>query len=113
MRRAQDGRKAMRLKGDTQTNLLTRALADDPNFGPYMAIPGKDNGFEIEGVAADGRLLVLDLRGPVLHGWSALLEIAVEARGEQLRLAPLDDSGTLIRKHVLRLDGLGVRDLHF
>jgi Protein of unknown function (DUF3616) len=31
----------------------------------------------------------------------------------QLRLAPLDDSGTLIRKHFLQLDGLGVRDLHF
>ena len=25
----------------------------------------------------------------------------------------LDDSGTLIRKHFLQLDGLGVRDLHF
>ena len=78
-----------------------------------MAIPGKDNGFDIEGLAVDGRRLLLGLRGPVLRGWSALLEIAVEARGDQLRLAPLDDSGTLIRKHFLQLDGLGVRDLHF
>ena len=44
---------------------------------------------------------------------SALLEIAVETRGNQLRLAPLDDTGTLIRKHFLQLEGLGVRDLHF
>ena len=43
----------------------------------------------------------------------ALLEIAVEARAEQLRLVPLDDSGALIRKHILQLDGLGIRDLHF
>lgn len=113
VRLAQDGRRALRLKGDAQTNLLTRALADDPHFGPYMAIPGKDNGFDIEGLAVDGRRLLLGLRGPVLRGWSALLEIAVEARGDQLRLAPLDDSGTLIRKHFLQLDGLGVRDLHF
>jgi hypothetical protein len=113
VRQAQDGRRALRLKGDSQTNLLTRALADDPHFGPYMAIPGKDNGFDIEGLAVDGRRLLLGLRGPVLRGWSALLEIAVEARGDQLRLAPLDDSGTLIRKHFLQLDGLGVRDLHF
>jgi hypothetical protein len=28
-------------------------------------------------------------------------------------LVPLDDRGTLIRKHFLQLDGLGVRDLHF
>jgi len=113
VRQAQDGRRALRLKGDAQTNLLTRALTDDPHFGPYMAIPGKDNGFDIEGLAVDGRRLLLGLRGPVLRGWSALLEIAVEARGDQLRLAPLDDSGTLIRKHFLQLDGLGVRDLHF
>ena len=113
VRRAQDGRKALRLKGDAQANLLTRALADDPHFGPYMAIPGKDNGFDIEGLAVDGRRLLLGLRGPVLRGWSALLEVEVEARADDLRLLPLDDSGTLIRKHFLQLDGLGVRDLHF
>ena len=78
-----------------------------------MAIPGKDNGFDIEGLAVDGRRLLLGLRGPVLRGWSALLEIAVETHGHELRLAPLDDSGTLIRKHFLQLEGLGVRDLHF
>ena len=113
VRQAQDGRRTLRLKGDAQTSLLTRALADDPHFGPYMAIRGKDNGFDIEGLAVDGRRLLLGLRGPVLRGWSALIEIAVEARGHQLRLAPLDDSGALIRKQFLQLDGLGVRDLHF
>ena len=71
VRQAQDGRRALRLKGDAQANLLTRALADDPHFGPYLAIPGKDNGFDIEGLAVDGRQLLLGLRGPVLRGWSA------------------------------------------
>jgi len=113
VRKARDGRRALRLKGDAQDNLLTRALADDPHFGPYMSIPGKDNGFDIEGLAVDGNRLLLGLRGPVLRGWSALLEVAVEARGDQLRLAPLDDSGILLRKHFLQLDGLGIRDLHF
>ncbi len=74
--------------GDAQTNLLTRALVDDPHFGPCMAIPGKDNGLDIEGLAVDGRWLLLGLRGPLLRGWSALLEIAKEASGGQLRLAP-------------------------
>lgn len=113
VREARDGRRALRLKGDTHGNELTRLLADDPHVGPYMAIPGKDNGLDIEGLAVDGRRLLLGLRGPVLRGWSAVLEIAVEVRGDQLRLAPLDDSGTLLRKHFLQLDGLGVRDLHF
>jgi len=113
VRKAKDGRRAMRLKGDAQANLLTQELAKDPHFGPYMGIPGKDNGFDIEGLAVDGSRLFLGLRGPVLRGWSALLEIAVEARAGQLRLTPLDGSGILIRKHFLQLDGLGVRDLHF
>lgn len=43
----------------------------------------------------------------------SLIEIAVEVRGDQLRLVPLDDSGALLRKHFLQLDGLGIRDLHF
>lgn len=113
VRKAQDGRRALRLKGDSQENLLIRALAQDPHFAPYLSIPGKDNGFDIEGLAVHGRRLLLGLRGPVLRGWSGLLEIEVEARGDQLRLVALDESGTLVRKHFLQLDGLGVRDLHF
>ena len=113
VRQAQDGRRARRLKGDSQDNLLTRALADDCHFGPYLAVPGKDNGFDIEGLAVDGRRLLIGLRGPVLRGWSAMLEIAVEAHGDHLRLMPLDDSGLRIRKHFLQLEGLGIRDLHF
>ncbi|RZS46741.1 DUF3616 domain-containing protein [Sphaerotilus mobilis] len=115
VKQARDGRQALRLKGDAQSNLLTRALADDPHLGPYMAIPGKDNGFDIEGLAVNGRRLLLGLRGPVLRGWSALLEIEVAPRGTSspaLHLVPLDDQGTLVRKHFLPLDGLGVRDLH-
>ena len=94
VREAKDGRRARRLKGDAESNLLTEALADDPHFGPYMR-------------------LLIGLRGPVLRGWSALLEIALETRGDELRLVPLDGSGCLIRKHFLQLDGLGIRDLHF
>jgi Protein of unknown function (DUF3616) len=110
---AKDGRRALRLKGDAKTNELMDLLAGDPHFGPFMAIPGKDNGFDIEGLAVHGKRLLLGLRGPVLRGWSALLEIEVETRRGYLRLAPLDESGCLLRKHFLPLDGLGVRDLHF
>jgi len=113
VRKAKDGRRAMRLKGDAKANLLTRELAKDPHFGPYMGIPGKDNGFDIEGLAVDGNRLLLGLRGPVLRGWAAVLEIATETRAGHLRLAPLDSSGVFIYKHFLQLDGLGVRDLHF
>jgi Protein of unknown function (DUF3616) len=113
VRQARDGRQAARLKGDARSNQLTDALADDPHLGPFLAIPGKDNGLDIEGLAVLGPRLLLGLRGPVLRGWTGLLEIEVEARGEQLRLVPLDNTGRLYRKHFLQLEGLGVRDLHF
>lgn len=117
VRATKDGRYARRLEGDSKTNLLTALLANDPHFGPYMAIPGKDNGFDIEGLAVDGNRLLLGLRGPVLRGWSCMLEIAIasdgKARDEPLRLMPLDKQGTMLRKHFLQLDGLGIRDLHY
>ncbi len=113
VRQADDGRRALALKGDAEHNELTRLLADDPHIGPFMAIPGKDNGFDIEGLAMLGRRMLLGLRGPVLRGWSCVLEIELEMRGEQLRLAPLDARGMLLRKHFLPLEGLGVRDLAF
>jgi len=113
VRLASDGRRALRLLGDAQHNQLTRALDKDPHLGPYMAIPGKDNGFDIEGLAVNGRRLLLGLRGPVLRGWSAVMEIELEAHKGALHLVPLDRQGTLVRKHFLQLDGLGVRDLHF
>jgi len=108
-----DGRMAVRLEGDACDNALTRLLAHDPHFRPFMGLPGKDNGFDIEGLAVDGERLLLGLRGPVLRGWSAVLEIAVQVRGGHLELAPLDGRGTRLRKHFLDLGGLGVRDLHF
>lgn len=113
VRETADGRRALRLKGDADDNELTKVLRKDPHFGPFMDIPGKDNGMDIEGLAIDGSRLLLGLRGPVLRGWSALLEIEVKVKGDYLRLVPLDDCGTLVRKHFLQLEGLGVRDLHF
>ncbi|MDA0268047.1 MAG: DUF3616 domain-containing protein [Cyanobacteria bacterium] len=94
-------------------NQLTRALEKDQHLGPFLqaSIPGKDNGFDIEGLALVDHRLFIGLRGPVLRGWAILLEIQPE----------LDDPGVLklkklegkqrYRKYFLKLDGLGIRDL--
>jgi hypothetical protein len=111
VRKAAGGRRAMRLKGDSQHNQLTRLLEDDPHLGPFLEIPGKDNGFDVEGLAVNGDRLLLGLRGPVLRGWALLLEIAVETHHDELRLAALDGHGGLLRKHFLPLSGMGTRDL--
>ena len=42
---------AAQLRGDTKGNDLMQALHDDPHLGAFLAIPGKDNGFDIEGLA--------------------------------------------------------------
>jgi hypothetical protein len=68
---------------------------------------------DVEGIAVAGPRVYLGLRGPVLRGWAIVLELRPEAdpdAPERLLLRPFPD-GRRYRKHVLRLDGLGVRDL--
>ncbi len=109
-----DGRSrtAARLAGNQKSNALTRVLASDEHLGPFLAIPGKDNGFDIEGLAvADDRVFV-GLRGPVLRGWAVVLELALEEQDTTtLTLKPIGPDGRPYRKHFLDLGGLGVRDL--
>ena len=112
-KRTADGRSAMRLRGNARDNELTRLLADDPHYGPFCAIPGKDNGVDIEGLAVFGDRMLLGMRGPVLGGWAGLLELAVEAVDGELRLMRLGKGDVKLRKHFMQLGGLGLRDLHF
>ncbi len=117
-----DGRllRAARLSGGPKDDALTRALRDDPHLAPFLRIPSKDNGFDIEGLAAaPGGRLFLGLRGPVLDGWACVLEIRVEAdakRDYDLSLRDIARPGAqpahaIYRKHFLDLGGAGIRDL--
>lgn len=109
-----DGRTAAQLHGDKSGNDLTRALDDDEHLGKFLHIPGKDNGFDIEGLAVVGPRLLLGLRGPVLRGWAVLLEIEpVEGEGSlnTLVLKKIGPGERPYRKHFLSLNGLGIRDL--
>lgn len=106
-------------------NVLIDALKSDPHLGPFLAtdeprqekplaLPGKDNGFDIEGLAVCGDRLFLGLRGPVLRGWAIILEIEVEAiTPETLSLKAIGKSGERYKKHFVNLGGLGIRDLCF
>ncbi|MEU8107387.1 DUF3616 domain-containing protein [Nonomuraea muscovyensis] len=85
---------------------ITAHLRDDAHLAPFLALPGKDNGLDVEGVAVRDERVYLGLRGPVLRGWAMVLEVRpVEAGGGRLRLPEPP------RKHFLDLGGLGVRDL--
>jgi hypothetical protein len=110
--------RAARLAGDATGDDLTQALADDTLLAPFLRIPSKDNGLDVEGLAvipnaADKtETLFLGLRGPVLGGWAVVIELRVEPD-------PSDASILHLRKltnkrygeHFLKLGGLGIRDL--
>lgn len=86
---------------------LTQALAADRRIAPFLAIPSKDNGLDIEGIAARGERVLVGLRGPVLRGIALVLD---------LRLGGLDGDGPSLslqahRCRYLSLNGLAVRDL--
>ncbi|MFG6196811.1 DUF3616 domain-containing protein [Nonomuraea sp. JJY05] len=85
---------------------LTTHLRGDRHLAPFLELPGKDNGLDVEGIAVVSERIYLGLRGPVLRGWAVLLELRLEEAGRsRLRLREP------YRKHFLDLGGLGVRDL--
>ncbi len=112
--RGERRRVAAQLRGDDKGSELTAVLRSDKHLGPFFGIPGKDNGFDIEGLALSGGRIFVGLRGPVLRGWATILEVEVqddEQDSSELRLKGIGPDGRPYRKHFLDLGGLGVRDL--
>jgi hypothetical protein len=90
------------------------ALDSDPHLHPFILaeIPSKDNGFDIEGILISGEKLFIGMRGPVLRGWAIILELELEpSNPTTLQLKEIGDTGKLYKKHFVKLDGLGIRDL--
>ncbi|MEV1173888.1 DUF3616 domain-containing protein [Nonomuraea sp. NPDC049784] len=85
---------------------LTTHLRDDRHLAPFLELPGKDNGLDVEGIAVVSEQVYIGLRGPVLRGWAVVLELRLDDAGKgRLRLREP------YRKHFLDLGGLGARDL--
>jgi hypothetical protein len=103
---------AARLRGDGRESALMEALARDEHLRRFMKIPGKENGFDVEGLAAAGGRLFLGLRGPVLRGYAVVVEVEPRDDGDGLlRLRRIGPGKQRYRKHFLDLEGLGVREL--
>ncbi|NUB16648.1 DUF3616 domain-containing protein, partial [Azospirillum brasilense] len=97
-------------------NALTKALAEDEHLARFVAVPAKENGFDVEGMAAHGDRVWLGLRGPVLRGWACILELAVEDHPdveERLRLRPIGRKAPKYRQTFVALAGVGYRELAF
>jgi hypothetical protein len=110
-------RMAALLDCTTTGSRITEAIAEDKHLKKFLSIPGKDNGFDIEGLARVGSRVFIGLRGPVLRGWAVILEIEPEAsEGDPSKLQlkkinPDNPESSTYRKHFLDLNGLGIRDM--
>lgn len=86
-------------------------LEDDPYIGPYLGIPSKENGLDIEGLAARGDRVWLGLRGPVLRGYGVIVELSLKQTAKGHLKARRIDGKRRYRLHLLPTSGEGLRDL--
>lgn len=101
-----------RLKADATSSQLTRVISKDKHLQGFMHLPGKENGFDIEGIAVVGDRVFLGLRGPVLVGWAVILEIAFKQKEKgTLKLKKIGKHQQKYRKHFVHLQGMGIREL--
>ncbi len=112
VRVSRDGRRSA-LVGAPGAENLVDLLRADTHLAPFLPIPARDNGFDVQGLAVVGDRLYVGLRGPVLRGWAVVLEVLpVQDPTDPGRLAlGIFPEGARYRKHFLDLGGLGVRDL--
>lgn len=95
------GRVRFQADDEPQVDLISlrEVLEDDPILAPFLAIPSKENGIDLEGLAAQDKTLFVGFRGPVLRGnWvPVLITTFKEPDDYALRF--------------VNLGGLGIRDL--
>ncbi len=90
---------------------LHKWLRKDPLLAPFLAIPSKENGFDIEGLAARGDRVWLGLRGPVLRGHAVIIELRLKPTSKRRLKARKLDGNRRYKLHLIDSAGLGIRSL--
>ncbi len=85
-------------------------LRDCKLFRPFMPVPAKENGFDVEGLALVGDRIVVGLRGPVLGRHAFLVSMQLKETGKHF-LKPKRVNGSRYQLHAIDLGGFGIRDL--
>lgn len=111
--RSDGKRQSAWLKLGKKRSALERWLSEDPHLGPFLNIPSKENGFDVEGLAVQGNRIWLGLRGPVLRGHAVVLDLELTQKGQDRLKAHRIDGERRYRKHLLDTRGLGIRDMRF
>jgi len=109
---------ALCLPFDEEEGGVAALLRDDELLAPFLDLPSKDNGFDLEGLAVRNGVVYAGLRGPVLRGWASILQLHLKPadpedgrRRARLLKARKHGIGRRYLHHLLDLGGLGVRDL--
>lgn len=109
---AEDGkRRVQTIRLHPRKSQLRKWLRDDEHIGPFLAVPCKENGLDIEGIAARGTRVWLGLRGPVLCEMAVVLEFDFKVTAGGHLKARRIDGKRRYRKHLIPTRGLGIRDL--
>jgi hypothetical protein len=106
-------RQAAWLKLGRKRSALERWLTADPHLEPFLSIPAKENGFDIEGMAVRGNRVWLGLRGPVLRGHAVFRYLELTQKSPARLMGRRIDGERRYRKHLLDTRGLGIRDMRF
>ncbi len=85
----------------TGEGALRGALRKNRILAPFLDLPAKENGLDIEGLAIIRGHVALGLRGPVIAGRAIILALKIDANFNLKSAAP----------RFLDLGGLGIRDL--
>ena len=76
-------------------------LAENPYLAPFLKLPSKENGLDIEGLAVMNNSAFLGLRGPLIDSFAVAVDMAFDSA---FRIS----ASSL---HFIDLGGLGIRDL--
>ena len=80
---------------------LREHLAANEYLAPFLKLPSKENGLDIEGLAIVDGAAFLGLRGPLIDSYAAAVELTLDS-GFQIAES---------RLHFIDLAGLGIRDM--
>lgn len=85
------------------TGSLRSLLESNQFLAPFLPLPTKENGLDIEGMVMVRDRAFFGLRGPLINAYAVVVEVAVE---DGLRI-----DNRAYHLHFLDLNGLGIRDL--